>query len=60
MSTLQQVHLQQAAQDHVLMAFDCLQGWRLYHLPEQHVPVLSHLHSTKVSPDPRLTESQRG
>ena len=60
MSALQQAHLQKAAQNHVLMVFESLQGWGLYHLLEQPVPVLSHLQSTKVSPDHRLTESHGG
>lgn len=60
MFTLQQAYLEQAAQHHVLMASEYIQGWRLYHLPGQPVLVLSHLHSTKVPPDHRLTESHRG
>ena len=36
-------HLELAAQDHVQMALDCLQGWRVHHL--------SHPHSEKVFPD---------
>jgi len=48
---LKQGNLEQVAQDHVQMAFECLQGWRFLNLPRQPVPVLSQLHSEKVLPN---------
>lgn len=39
------------AQEHTHVAFEDLQGARLYHLSVQSVPVLCHLHSTEVLPD---------
>jgi len=42
---IMQVHLDMVAQDHIQMAFEDLQGWRLHDLPGQPVPVLSHAHS---------------
>lgn len=37
--------LQQIAQVHVRTAHECLQGWRLYHIPGQPGPVPGHPHS---------------
>jgi len=41
---LKQGHLEQVAHDHVQMAFEYLQRWRLHNLSEQPVPVLGHPH----------------
>jgi len=35
-------HPEQVTQDHVLTAFQCLQGWKLHNLSEQLLSVLSH------------------
>lgn len=43
-----QGHLQCIAQDHVLQAFECLQGERLDNFLGQLVPVLSQLYSKKM------------
>ena len=48
---LKQGHLGQVASDHVQIAFEYLQGWRLHNLSGQPVPVLGHPHSKKVFPD---------
>ena len=48
---LKQGLLQLVAQEHVQMAFEHLQGWRLHNLSGQPVPVLGHPHSEKVFPD---------
>ena len=48
---LKQGHLQPAAQDHVQVAFEYLQGWRIHSLPGQPVPVLGHSYSKKVFPN---------
>ena len=48
---LKQGHLELAAQDHVQMASEYLQGWRLHPLPGQPVPVLGHPHSKILFPD---------
>jgi len=48
---LRQGHPELAAQDHVQMAFEHLQGRRLHHLPGQPVPVLGPPHSDKVFAD---------
>lgn len=45
---LKQGQLELVAQDHVPMAFEFLQGWRLHNLPGQHVPVLRHPHIFRV------------
>lgn len=39
-SLLKQGHLEQIAQNHVQMAFQCLQGWRFHILSGQAFPVL--------------------
>lgn len=44
---IKQGHLEQFAQDHVPIAFEYVQRWRLYSLPWQLGPVLSHHHSEK-------------
>ena len=41
----------QIEQDHVQTAFECLQEWRLHHLPGQLIPLLSHPDSEKVFPN---------
>jgi len=46
---LKQGHLEPVAQDHVQMAFENLQGWRLHNLLGLPVPVVSHLCSEKTS-----------
>jgi len=46
-----QGYLEPVAQDRAQAAFKDLQGWKLLNLSGQRVPVLSHLHSTKVFPD---------
>lgn len=46
-----QAHLEPVAQDHLQMAFEDLQRWRLHHVSGQAVPGLSHSHSTEVFPD---------
>jgi len=51
---LSQGQLESVAQDHVQVAFNCLQAWRL-HLSGQSVPVLSHRHSEKCFPAFRAT-----
>ena len=48
---LKQGHLKKAAQDHVQIAFEYLQGWRLHNLSGQPVPVLGHPHNKKVFSD---------
>lgn len=48
---LKQGHLEPVAQDHVQMAFEYLQGWRLDNFSGQPVPVLGHPYSEKVFPD---------
>jgi len=50
-SLLKKGHLKPVAQDHVQMAFEYLQGWRLHNISGQPVPVLGHPHSEKVFPD---------
>jgi len=44
---LKQGHPQPVAQDHVQMAVEDRQGWRLHNLPEQSVPALGHPQSKK-------------
>lgn len=44
-------HPEQAAPDHVPMAFEYLHGWRLPKLPGQPVPVLGHPRTEKVAPE---------
>jgi len=39
---LKQGHLELVAQDHVQVAFDCLQEWRLHNLSGQPVAVFTH------------------
>jgi len=51
---LRQCHLELVAWDHVQMAFEYLQGWRLHKLPGQPVPVLGDPHSEKVLPDVQM------
>lgn len=46
-SVLKQDHLELFPWDHVQMAFDSLQGWRLHYFSGQPVPLLSHSHSKK-------------
>jgi len=48
---LKQDHLESVSQDHVQLAFEHLQGWRLDNLSGQPVLVLGHPHSEKVFPD---------
>lgn len=48
---VKQAHLEPVAQDHLQMAFEYLQRWRLRHISGQAVPVLSHPHSEKVFTD---------
>jgi len=48
---LTQGPLEPAPQDHVQVAFQYLQGWRLHNLSGQPVPGLSHPHSEKAFPD---------
>jgi len=48
---LKQGHLEPVARDHVQVAFEYLQGWRLHSLSLQPVPVLGHPHMDKVFPD---------
>lgn len=48
---LKQGSLEQVAQNHVQIAFEYLQGWKLQNLPGQHVPMLSHPHTEKVFSD---------
>jgi len=48
---LKQHQLELVAHDHVQMAFEDHQGWRLHHLSGQLVPVLGPPHSEKVFPD---------
>jgi len=45
---LKQGHLELLAQDHVQVASEYLQGWRLQRLSGQPVPVLGHPHNEKV------------
>ena len=45
---LNQGHLGPVAQDHIQMASEYLQGWRLHNLHGEPVPVLHHPHSQKV------------
>ena len=44
-------HLEHIAKDHVKIAFEYLQAWRIHNLPEQSVAVLSHPHGKRVFPD---------
>ncbi|XP_074958280.1 A-type potassium channel modulatory protein KCNIP1 isoform X1 [Phalacrocorax aristotelis] len=39
---LEQAHLEQGAQEHIQVGFDCLQGRRLHNLSGQPVPLLCH------------------
>jgi len=48
---LKQGHLEPVAQDHLQMAFEYPQGWRLHRLSGQPVPGLGHPHSETVFPD---------
>jgi len=48
---LKRVHLQPVTQDCVQMGFEHVQGRRLHHLCGHPVPVLSNLHSEKMSAD---------
>lgn len=48
---LKQGHQKPVPQDHVQVAFEYLQGWRLHHLTRQPMPVLSHPQYKKVFPD---------
>ena len=50
MCLLKQGLLEWVTQDHVQMAFEYLQGWRLHSLIGQPLPVLSHPHSKGVFP----------
>lgn len=43
------VRLQQAAEDHVQMFFQYLQGWTLHNLSGKPLPLLSYSHNTKFS-----------
>lgn len=52
-----QDHLQQAAQNHVHMVYECLQGGALYKFFGQLVPVLGHHYSEKAFPDVQTASS---
>jgi len=48
---LKQGHLEPVAQDHIQMAFEYLQGWKLHNPLGQPVPVFSNPRRKKVFPD---------
>lgn len=47
---LRQVQLELVAQDHVLLSFECLQGWRLHNPSGQTIPMFEHLHNRHFFP----------
>lgn len=53
-SLLKQGFLEPVAQDHIQLAFECLQARRLCNLSGQLPPVLRHPHGEKAFPDVQM------